>query len=65
MEYFLILTSMTKSTSTHSSAVTRFRCLAVMQPKVSTRSETLSDFPSLERSSRDAEVGFEPRTVWR
>ncbi|KAG5447023.1 hypothetical protein CSKR_108873 [Clonorchis sinensis] len=44
------------------SAVTLFRCLAAMLPEGSTRAEILPGCPSLDRGSREAEVGFEPRT---
>ncbi|KAG5443916.1 hypothetical protein CSKR_100832 [Clonorchis sinensis] len=43
-------------------AVTPFRCLAVMPPEGSTRAGILPGCPSLDRGSRDAEVGFKPRT---
>ncbi|KAG5454445.1 Heteroproteinous nuclear ribonucleoprotein L, partial [Clonorchis sinensis] len=46
------------------SAVTPFRCLAAMPPEGSTRAEILPGCPSLDRGSREAEVGFEPRTLW-
>ncbi|KAG5453781.1 hypothetical protein CSKR_113837 [Clonorchis sinensis] len=45
------------------SAVTPFRCLAAMLPEGSTMAEILSGCPSLDRGSREAEVGFEPRTL--
>ncbi|KAG5454002.1 hypothetical protein CSKR_102085 [Clonorchis sinensis] len=45
------------------SAVTPFRCLAAMPPEGCTRAEILPGCPSLDRESREAEVGFEPRTV--
>ncbi|KAG5447289.1 Heat shock cognate 71 kDa protein [Clonorchis sinensis] len=48
--------------ATNSSAVTPFRCLAAMPPEGSTRAEVLPGCPSLDRGSREAEVGFEPRT---
>ncbi|KER26851.1 LOW QUALITY PROTEIN: hypothetical protein T265_13922 [Opisthorchis viverrini] len=44
------------------SAVAPFRCLAAMPPEGSTRARILSGCPSLDRGSRVAEVGFEPRT---
>ncbi|KER32885.1 hypothetical protein T265_01171 [Opisthorchis viverrini] len=44
------------------SAVAPFRCLAAMPPKGSTRAGILPGCPSLDRESRVAEVGFEPRT---
>ncbi|KAG5455056.1 hypothetical protein CSKR_109927 [Clonorchis sinensis] len=44
------------------SAVSPFRCLAVMPPEGCTRAGILPGCPSLDRGSRDAEVGFEPRT---
>ncbi|KAG5445894.1 hypothetical protein CSKR_109643 [Clonorchis sinensis] len=44
------------------SAVTLFRCLAAMPPEGSTRAGILPGCPSLDRGSREAEVGFEPRT---
>ncbi|KER33543.1 hypothetical protein T265_00652 [Opisthorchis viverrini] len=42
--------------------VAPFRCLAAMPPEGSTRAGILSGCPSLDRGSRVAEVGFEPRT---
>ncbi|KAG5443368.1 hypothetical protein CSKR_108150 [Clonorchis sinensis] len=44
------------------SAVTPFRCLAAMSPEGSTRAGILPGHPSIDRRSRGAEVGFEPRT---
>ncbi|KAG5444787.1 hypothetical protein CSKR_113920 [Clonorchis sinensis] len=44
------------------SAVAPFRCLAAMPPKGSTRAGILPGCPSPDRGSREAEVGFEPRT---
>ncbi|KAG5450433.1 hypothetical protein CSKR_105094 [Clonorchis sinensis] len=44
----------------HSAVVTVWR-LAVMQPEGSTRVRILPGCPSLDRGSRVAEVGFEPR----
>ncbi|KER27383.1 hypothetical protein T265_13810, partial [Opisthorchis viverrini] len=44
------------------SALTPFRCLASMLPEGSPRAGILSGCPSLDRGSREAEVGFEPRT---
>ncbi|KER27862.1 LOW QUALITY PROTEIN: hypothetical protein T265_13696 [Opisthorchis viverrini] len=44
------------------SAVARFRCLTAMPPKGSTRAGILPGCPRLDRGSREAEVGFEPRT---
>ncbi|KER26350.1 hypothetical protein T265_06395 [Opisthorchis viverrini] len=44
------------------SAVTPFRCLAAMLPEGCTRAGILPGCPSLDRGSREAEVGFEPRT---
>ncbi|KER33471.1 hypothetical protein T265_00588 [Opisthorchis viverrini] len=43
------------------SAVALFRCLAAMPPEGSTRVGILPGCPSLDRGSRVAEVGFEPR----
>ncbi|KER23374.1 hypothetical protein T265_08703 [Opisthorchis viverrini] len=45
------------------SAVASFRCLTTMPPEGSTRAEILPGCPSLDRGSRVAEVGFEPRTL--
>ncbi|KAG5441015.1 Ras-specific guanine nucleotide-releasing factor 2 [Clonorchis sinensis] len=45
------------------SAVTPFRCLAAMPPEGSTRAGILPGCPSLDRGSREAEVGFELRTL--
>ncbi|KAG5445498.1 hypothetical protein CSKR_100985, partial [Clonorchis sinensis] len=45
------------------SAVTPFQCLASMPPEGSTRAEILPGCPSLNRGSREAEVGFEPQTL--
>ncbi|KER30899.1 hypothetical protein T265_02715 [Opisthorchis viverrini] len=44
------------------SAVAPFRCLAAMPPEGCTRAGILPGYPSLDRGSREAEVGFEPRT---
>ncbi|KER26320.1 hypothetical protein T265_06434 [Opisthorchis viverrini] len=44
------------------SSVAPFRCLAAMPPGGSTRAEILPGRPSLDRGSREPEVGFEPRT---
>ncbi|KER33312.1 hypothetical protein T265_00809 [Opisthorchis viverrini] len=44
------------------SAPAPFQCLAAMPPEESTRAGTLPGCPSLDRESREAEVGFEPRT---
>ncbi|GAA53566.1 ATP-binding cassette transporter [Clonorchis sinensis] len=44
------------------SAVALFRCLAAMPPEGSTRAGILPGCPSLDRGSREAEAGFEPRT---
>ncbi|KER33715.1 hypothetical protein T265_00403 [Opisthorchis viverrini] len=44
------------------SAVAPFWCLAAMPPEGSTRAGILPGCPSLDRRSRVAEVGFEPRT---
>ncbi|KER27447.1 hypothetical protein T265_05488 [Opisthorchis viverrini] len=45
------------------SAVAPFRCLAAMPYEgSSTRAGVLSGCPSQDRGSREAEVGFEPRT---
>ncbi|KER21924.1 LOW QUALITY PROTEIN: hypothetical protein T265_14977 [Opisthorchis viverrini] len=48
--------------SINRSAVAFFRYLAAMPPEGSTRAGILSGCPSLDRGSREAEVGFEPRT---
>ncbi|KAG5452742.1 hypothetical protein CSKR_102171 [Clonorchis sinensis] len=48
--------------SDNRSAVTPFRCLTAMPPKESTRAGVLPGCPSLDRRSREAEVGFELRT---
>ncbi|KAG5453453.1 hypothetical protein CSKR_100533 [Clonorchis sinensis] len=44
------------------SAVAPFRCLAAMPPEGSTRAGILPGCPSLDRGSREAELGFEPWT---
>ncbi|KAG5441639.1 Guanine nucleotide-binding protein subunit alpha-11 [Clonorchis sinensis] len=44
------------------SAVAPFRCLTATPPEGSTRARILPGCPSLDRGSREAEVGFEPRT---
>ncbi|KER29454.1 hypothetical protein T265_03920 [Opisthorchis viverrini] len=44
------------------SAVAPFRCLASMPHEGGTRAEILPGRPNLDRGSRVAEVGFEPRT---
>ncbi|KER20313.1 hypothetical protein T265_11120 [Opisthorchis viverrini] len=46
------------------SDLTPFRCLNAMPPEGSTRAWILPGCPSLNRGSREAEVGFEPRTFW-
>ncbi|KER32163.1 hypothetical protein T265_12862, partial [Opisthorchis viverrini] len=46
------------------SAVASFRCLTAMPPEGSKRGGILPGCPSLDRGSREAEVGFEPRTLW-
>ncbi|KAG5449686.1 Actin-1 [Clonorchis sinensis] len=46
----------------HRSAVAPFRCLTAMLPEGSTRAGILPGCPSLNRGSRETEVGFEPRT---
>ncbi|KAG5441792.1 hypothetical protein CSKR_110603, partial [Clonorchis sinensis] len=43
-------------------AVAPFRCLAAMLPEGSARAGILPGYPSLDRGSRDAKVGLEPRT---
>ncbi|KAG5452908.1 hypothetical protein CSKR_107455 [Clonorchis sinensis] len=45
-------------------AVAPFRCLAAMSFKGSTTAGILPGCPSLDRGSREAEVGFEPRTFY-
>ncbi|KAG5454321.1 hypothetical protein CSKR_109227, partial [Clonorchis sinensis] len=52
----------TVNLDTNGSAVTPFRCLATTPPEGSTRAGILTGCPSLDRGSREAEVGFEPRT---
>ncbi|KAG5442867.1 hypothetical protein CSKR_105185 [Clonorchis sinensis] len=47
---------------TNCKAVTPFRCLAAMPPEGSTRSGIMPSCPSLDMGSREAKVGFEPRT---
>ncbi|KER32055.1 hypothetical protein T265_01832 [Opisthorchis viverrini] len=44
------------------SAVAPFRCLAAVPPEGCTRAGILPGCPSLDRGSREAGVGFEPRT---
>ncbi|KER19369.1 hypothetical protein T265_11835 [Opisthorchis viverrini] len=56
-QYRIILDSERKR-----SAVALFRCLPAMPPEGSTRARILPGRPSLDRRSRVAEVGFEPRT---
>ncbi|KER30599.1 hypothetical protein T265_13137 [Opisthorchis viverrini] len=46
----------------NSSAGALFRCLAAVPPEASTRAGILPGRPGLDRGSRVAEVGFEPRT---
>ncbi|KAG5444997.1 hypothetical protein CSKR_203125, partial [Clonorchis sinensis] len=43
-------------------AVAHFWCIAAMQPEGSTKAGILPGCPSLDIGSREAEVGFEPRT---
>ncbi|KER19131.1 hypothetical protein T265_11990 [Opisthorchis viverrini] len=45
------------------SAAALFRCLAAKAPKGSTRAEVLCGCSNLDRSGRNAEVGFRPRTL--
>ncbi|KAG5452966.1 hypothetical protein CSKR_111802 [Clonorchis sinensis] len=47
----------------HSVSVRSRRCSNAMLPGGSMRAERLSGCPSLARGSRDADVGFEPRTL--
>ncbi|KER32416.1 hypothetical protein T265_01472 [Opisthorchis viverrini] len=44
------------------SAVAPFRCLAAVPHEGCTRAAVLPGCPSLDRGSREAEFGFEPRT---
>ncbi|KER21542.1 hypothetical protein T265_10164 [Opisthorchis viverrini] len=53
-----------KQTIINHSTVAPFRCPAAMPPKGSTRAGILPGYPSVDRESREAEVGFEPRTFW-
>ncbi|GAA53475.1 hypothetical protein CLF_110324 [Clonorchis sinensis] len=48
--------------SWYRSAVATFRRLNAMPPEGCTRAGILSACPSLDRGSREAEIGFEPRT---
>ncbi|KER26817.1 hypothetical protein T265_13932, partial [Opisthorchis viverrini] len=41
-----------------------FRCLAAIPHEGGTRAGILRECPDLDRGSREAEVGFEPRTLW-
>ncbi|KER25612.1 LOW QUALITY PROTEIN: hypothetical protein T265_14179, partial [Opisthorchis viverrini] len=52
----------TKKIKIKRSAVAPSRCLAAMPPEGSTRAGILPGCPSLDRGSRVAEFGFEPRT---
>ncbi|KER23679.1 hypothetical protein T265_08488 [Opisthorchis viverrini] len=58
-----------KTRNNKCSAVAPFRFLAAMILEVGVRAEKLPCCPSLDRDSRDAEVGFEPRVFlsvsWR
>ncbi|KER20158.1 hypothetical protein T265_11240 [Opisthorchis viverrini] len=45
------------------SAVAAIRCLTAMRPEGSTRARILPSCPSLDRESREAGVGFGPRTI--
>ncbi|KER25700.1 hypothetical protein T265_14161, partial [Opisthorchis viverrini] len=49
-----------KNRNNERTPVTSFKCLTALPPEQCTRTEILSGGPSLD--SRDAEVGFEPRT---
>ncbi|KER25194.1 hypothetical protein T265_07298 [Opisthorchis viverrini] len=51
-----------RSGNINRSALAPFRCLAAVPPEGSTRAGILPGCPSLDRGSRKAEVGFEPRT---
>ncbi|KER29665.1 hypothetical protein T265_13319, partial [Opisthorchis viverrini] len=44
-------------------SVTVLRGLATMSPEGGARAETLTGHPSLDRSSREAKVGLEPKTL--
>ncbi|KER22701.1 hypothetical protein T265_09262 [Opisthorchis viverrini] len=46
------------------SAVAPFRCLAVIPSEGCTTAGILPGCPSLDRRSRETEVGFKPRTFW-
>ncbi|KAG5455039.1 Protein disulfide-isomerase tmx3 [Clonorchis sinensis] len=48
----------------HRSAAIPFRFPPALPPERSTRAGILPGCPSLVRGSREAEVGFEPRTFW-
>ncbi|KAG5450034.1 hypothetical protein CSKR_103270 [Clonorchis sinensis] len=53
------------SKSNSSSGTTGRLCLAALPPEGSTRAGLLPGYPSLDRESRDAELGFGPRTFRR
>ncbi|KAG5453526.1 Potassium voltage-gated channel protein eag [Clonorchis sinensis] len=55
-------TSQTGDSAGFQGTVTPIQCLTAMQPGGRTRTGILPGCPSLERGSREAEVGFEPRT---
>ncbi|KAG5443303.1 hypothetical protein CSKR_109065 [Clonorchis sinensis] len=52
-----------RATMVYCPAVAPFRCLAAMPPEGSTRAGILPGCPGLDRGSREAEVGIEPRTL--
>ncbi|KAG5450811.1 hypothetical protein CSKR_101418 [Clonorchis sinensis] len=57
-KYNRVVSAYWEQTSNHNT----FFCIAVVKLEGITRSSTLPGFPSLDRSSRYAEVGSEPRT---
>ncbi|KAG5451189.1 hypothetical protein CSKR_102637 [Clonorchis sinensis] len=59
---FLLIYIVSEMNKNNRSAVAPFRCLATMPPEGSTRSVVLPNCPSLDRRSRDTEIGFEPQT---
>ncbi|KAG5446665.1 hypothetical protein CSKR_112978 [Clonorchis sinensis] len=48
----------------HRSTVAPVPCLTAMPPEGSTRAGMLPGCPSLDKDSRETEIGFEPRKFW-
>ncbi|KER28151.1 hypothetical protein T265_04981 [Opisthorchis viverrini] len=62
IDYFSVGNTILPLICKNRSAVAPFRCLAAMPHEGGTGAGILPSCPSLDRGSREAEVGFEPRT---